>query len=327
MKDLVSLTCPNCGSSLQVNSSKMKTYCEFCGTEILIKDFITERRVDKNDRIEALQAMTENAINNGDYINAYNHYEEICKLDASEPNLARYNAYGFLCGRIDFSENITNGLYGLEPDEHRRLLSLMLAGANNNKQSEISALSQKYPQNQIAPHANKIIQKYQRAIMTINAEIKKTNPRQCKCGKTIEFNVSVCPDCGTNVDEYYKKQTADALAAKKAKNKKYIKLGVIIGVPLVIIVLIISTVSYNVRIGNIETAIDNKEYAKAEELIDDYKNSNSRSAEPYLLYAELYVAQGDTEKAIETLEDGLKRVTSSSDKEDLQQRLDELKAE
>lgn len=60
---LITLNCPNCGSQLEVNSTEMKTNCKYCGTQILIKDFITERRIDKNDKIKALEDLVNNAAN------------------------------------------------------------------------------------------------------------------------------------------------------------------------------------------------------------------------------------------------------------------------
>ena len=50
-KDLIALTCPQCGASLECDSTNMKIFCQYCGTPILIKDFITQRRIDNSDKI------------------------------------------------------------------------------------------------------------------------------------------------------------------------------------------------------------------------------------------------------------------------------------
>ena len=38
-KDLIALTCPQCGASLECDSTNMKIFCQYCGTPILIKRF------------------------------------------------------------------------------------------------------------------------------------------------------------------------------------------------------------------------------------------------------------------------------------------------
>ena len=62
-KDLIALTCPQCGASLECDSTNMKIFCQYCGTPILIKDFITQRRIDNSDKIISYNNIINNAIN------------------------------------------------------------------------------------------------------------------------------------------------------------------------------------------------------------------------------------------------------------------------
>ena len=87
-----------------------------------------------------------------------------------------------------------------------------------------------------------------------------------------------------------------------------VKLGIIIGVPVVIAIVVFAFV-YNANlVNNINTAIDSKNYSKAEQLIDGYQEANPTRTDVYELYADLYLAENNPEKAIEKLEEGVRRV-------------------
>ena len=81
-KDLIALTCPQCGASLECDSTNMKIFCQYCGTPILIKDFITQRRIDNSDKIISYNNIINNAINNNDYETVHKYYEKICNIVA-----------------------------------------------------------------------------------------------------------------------------------------------------------------------------------------------------------------------------------------------------
>ena len=90
--------------------------------------------------------------------------------------------------------------------------------------------------------------------------------------------------------------------------------------------MIFAFVYNNARIGNINNAINSGDYSTAEALLDDYQSSNQRRADVYEMYADLYLAQNKPQKAIEKLNEGLKQV-SSGDRDDLNERIDEIKKE
>ena len=96
-KDLIALTCPQCGASLECDSTNMKIFCQYCGTPILIKDFITQRRIDNSDKIISYNNIINNAINNNDYETVHKYYEKICNIEASENNLLLLNIKFRVC--------------------------------------------------------------------------------------------------------------------------------------------------------------------------------------------------------------------------------------
>ena len=322
MSDLLNLNCPNCGSQLKVDTTNMKTVCQFCGTEILIKDFITERRVDKGDMLASYSAIVENALKNKNYNEAYDYSKKICELEAGEENISRMNLYGFLSGNLKFNREWLKKLYSLPIDEHRKFLDEILSSLNSKKQSEVSNISPALSKQERNAETFKINNRYASDINAVSAEINKLKTKRCKCGAEIEYDSDICPKCGLS----YKKYQSDMLAAKKQRQKRNIKLAVIIGIPVAICAVIFAFVYNNARIGNINNAINSGDYSTAEALLDDYQSSNQRRADVYEMYADLYLAQNKSPKAIEKLNEGLKQV-SSGDRDDLNERIDEIKKE
>lgn len=322
MKDLISLSCPNCGSQLEVSSTEMKTNCKYCGAQVLIKDFITERRVDKADRIASLMDMISNSVNIGNFAKAYKYSEEMCKLDSSKKNIALLNLYGFMSGENNFNYSILDELYLFTPDEHRAYLEQILTTINNNKRNELKNASSIINEQQRQAETIRINNYYQPIHNKLNSEIKKLKKKMCKCGYMIEYNENVCPECGLNYSDYQ----AELIKARKEKNNKIIKLSIIVSIPLLIIVFIFALIYNNALIENIHTAIDNKNYSSAEQMIDSYQEANPSRIDVYELYADLYLAQGEPEKAIEKLDEGLRKV-NSSDMEKLQSKIDYIKSE
>lgn len=316
MDNLISLICPSCGSALEVDSSKITTKCKFCQAEILIRDFVTERRVDKSDRLSSLQALADNAVKNQHYEKAYGYYEEICKLEPTKENLAYMNFYGYASGNIEYIEPLLTDLYIFEPNQHRCLVDRLRTILQKKKSDELRHGSITLEQ---------ATKKYNPIILSLNKEYNKLKTKKCHCGATLEYNEDICPKCGSSYSEHRRQVLEENNAKRKAKRAKIIKLSLIIGIPVIIIVSVINIVTNNQRVNKIQTAIQNKEFSVAEELLDDYKHYNSTLPEVYRLYADLYLAENNPEKAVTVLEEGLKKV--SSGKETLQEKIDAIKSE
>lgn len=316
MSNLISLTCPNCGSPLESDSTEMKIKCTYCGAEILVKDFITERRVDKSDKLSSLQALANNAATNQQYEKAYGYYEEICKLEPTKENLALMDYYGYASGHIEYIEPIISKLYVFEPKQHRILVDRLRIILRKKKDDEVINGSLTIEQ---------AGQKYDPLISELDREYEKLKAKRCKCGAVLEYNEDICPKCGTSFSEYQRKTEQEAAAKRKSKKSKIIKLCIIIGVPVIAIIIITSVFLHNVKVSAIKQAIQEKDYPAAETLLENYKKSYSDRAELYDLYADLYLAEGNPQKAVEVLEDGLKN--ASSGKDDLRKKLNSIKNE
>lgn len=316
MSDLVSLTCPNCGSSLKIDSTKIKTKCSFCQTEILVKDFITERRVDKDDKIASLKVLADNADKNEQYSKAYGYYEEICKLEPSKENVAYMNFYGYAAGNIQHIESLVDDLYIFEPNRHRWMLDRLRTFTKLKKNREFADGTLTIEQ---------AAAKYDPVIHYLDLEYDKIKRKKCHCGAMLEFNEDVCPKCGTGYTEYQRKLAEDAAVEHKTKKKKIILVSIAVGIPLTIFAVVFAFIYNNNLISNIKQSIQSKDYSAAQSQLDNYRKDNPTRADVYELYADLYLAEGSPQKAVEILEEGLRKC--SSGKTDLQNKLNFIKNE
>jgi hypothetical protein len=180
----------------------MKMFCEFCGTEILLKQFITERRVDKEDKISSYNTLIENAKQNGDYQSVYGYYEEVCKLEPSKANLMYLNLYGYYTCKIPFNVSILNELYVLPLEQHKNILNEILRFANHKKVQQTNIVIQRnLPERVRNEEFNKINIEHTKVVSPVNAEINKLKPITCQCGGILEYNQDRCNKCGSTRDE------------------------------------------------------------------------------------------------------------------------------
>lgn len=195
---LITLNCPNCGGALQCENTKMKIFCQHCGTQILVKDFITDRRIDKEDTKASLLMLIKNSISNNDYQRAFNYYEELCRIDPQQEHFVNMNIMGFLSGNLIFQASWLKDLYIFSTDEHRKYLQKLLQDVKALKQKESNnalKIADLTTRNNALTTINK---KYTFILRQINAEIMAIATTKCICGHYLEYTEDFCKNCGRN---------------------------------------------------------------------------------------------------------------------------------
>lgn len=239
--NLVSLICPQCNAQLEINSTELKTNCKHCGTSILIKDFVTERRIDNEDKIVSLRKLAENSLKNRDWKKVSEYYEEICKISPTEENVRNLNIVNFFLGKTIFQKSLLDSFYTLPIKEHRNLLTEMLKHINSLKSQEISKANTISDPKTKNATISSIHAKYQRDIQLIVTEQKKLTPIKCSCGAEIQYNEDTCANCGKTKAA----NLADESLKQKKKNQKTIIICAIVAVLLVIFYLVMPKVEEN----------------------------------------------------------------------------------
>ncbi len=228
-KDLIALTCPQCGAELECESTEMKITCRYCGTSILIKDFVTERRIDSSDKLKSYNNIIKNALENNDYKTVHKYYEMICNIDASKHNLLLLNISSYLAGNSNFNNDWLKELYSFPLAEHKEILQMLTKGTKVNMQKEKEFAEHISDEKARTKKLREINLNYNSILFAIQKEERNLKPIKCKCKQMLDFDVEVCPKCG--------RLRADVIKENKKKDNK---IGAI--VLLVIVVLIITIV-------------------------------------------------------------------------------------
>lgn len=217
-KDIISLNCPNCQAPLKCKSTEMTTTCEHCGTSVLIKDFVTKSRLNKSDKLDSSTLLADNAIRNKDWKSAYKHYESICKINNTESNIGILNALGYICGRIDFNNDLISGLETTEITLRRILISEMMKQTAQKQRTEMQSVAYLSGRNkQLYKNKVRIInQKYSPALGTLNSELRKITPVKCSCGNIVEYDEVNCSRCGKERSQIVEEARQIELGRKKA---------------------------------------------------------------------------------------------------------------
>lgn len=85
------MKCENCGSPLKIDVNNIYADCEYCKQRYLVKELITDRRIDVMDKTGVLRQYAENALDTFQYEKALKAYEQLLHLKPTDIDIARYN--------------------------------------------------------------------------------------------------------------------------------------------------------------------------------------------------------------------------------------------
>ena len=211
-KDLITLNCPNCQAPLSCESSEMTITCEHCGTSVLIKDLITESRINNEDQLESYRTLAKNALNVRDWNNAYKYYESICKITKSDKDIAIFNALGYICGKLQFYDKFAIDCRELELDMRILLLNEMknYTKALKARDMEIATQNKNNSNNkQKSESTLDVYLRYDPILKTLNTEINHTKPIRCLCGNYLQCTDEKCSQCGKSRKEVLEDKAND----------------------------------------------------------------------------------------------------------------------
>ena len=172
----------------------------------MIKDFITQRRIDNSDKIISYNNIINNAINNNDYETVHKYYEKICNIEASENNLLLLSISSYLTGKLDFNKEWLKNLYNFSLTEHEQILQMLIKGTKANMQKEIESAKRISNEKIRKEKIRNIDLNYNSIIYELYKEEKNLKPIKCKCKQMLTFDMKVCPKCGRLRSEIVKKK-------------------------------------------------------------------------------------------------------------------------
>lgn len=79
--NLIAAICPQCGAKLNINKELDRGMCNYCGTEIIIKDIIQNIKIEESLNTTNLLKLAEREFNDQNYEEALKFYEKILERE------------------------------------------------------------------------------------------------------------------------------------------------------------------------------------------------------------------------------------------------------
>ena len=143
--NLVTVKCPACSASLQLNKGMSEYFCSYCGSKITVRQASTNVKIDKSQDLENLIYLAESALNGNNGLEAYEYANKALEIDPTNPNIWLLKMYALdiigtlediraeeiiTCGSnaIAFSNDnvIKNVVYKLYIDKANAILKLCI---------------------------------------------------------------------------------------------------------------------------------------------------------------------------------------------------------
>ena len=84
---LIALKCPNCSGDVQLDDGREFGFCIYCGTRIMISDFVTRKiEIDYSGKASSYADIALDWLNRGEMERAREYADKALDLDPSNPD-------------------------------------------------------------------------------------------------------------------------------------------------------------------------------------------------------------------------------------------------
>lgn len=195
MTKLIELACNNCGATLEIDLRNPKIECTYCKAQYIVKELITENRLNNIDAVYRLTPLAENAISTFQYGDALNYYRRLINYDPTEVNIARYNICMVGTEEVEPTIEVFNTLRVLDDEERYKHLHHIKGTARKVMFNRIKYLRNYGGTYRIKETINVI--KWYRGYKKLDLMVR---PLECACGKTLGGGSLKC-SCGRTREE------------------------------------------------------------------------------------------------------------------------------
>ena len=192
---MLQLTCKTCGAALKISTAAPKVKCEYCHTEYLIEQLLTERRIDNMDRVSQLKPIAENFYNMFNYQQAALAYEKLLLYDAQPVNIARYNLCLIGTNQVQPSKTLYETLSVLGAKERYKHIAEI-----SDKAFEVAKLQYKMSLREYSGFARiKALYNIHKWVKTYKLMKDQVKEMKCTCGRKLSRGMPQC-ECGIERD-------------------------------------------------------------------------------------------------------------------------------
>ena len=80
---LINVKCNSCGGEVKLDDSRKEGYCLYCGSKLLLQDYI---KIDKSDEEENYMFLAAEAYKVGNYKEALKYYNKVLEINPENEN-------------------------------------------------------------------------------------------------------------------------------------------------------------------------------------------------------------------------------------------------
>ena len=187
---MLQLTCKTCGASLNVNLMKPLIVCDYCKTQYLVQELLTEQRISNIDAYNKLEPLAYNAYCLYQYNEAYELYSKLLKCGNVKVDIARFNICCLALEVIKPCDELFESLECLEADErykHIVYISKLAKDVYKNKIRENDYLH--------GVQKIKLLYNLRKWYKPYKCMLDEVMPLHCSCGKLLNKGENTCA-CG-----------------------------------------------------------------------------------------------------------------------------------
>ena len=202
---MLQLTCKTCGAPLNVSLTKPLIVCDYCKTQYLVQELLTEQRISNIDAYNKLELLAYNAYCLHQYTDAYTLYCRLLKCGNVKTDIARFNICCLALELIKPCEELFESLECLGAEEkynHIVYISKLAKDVFKNKIRENNALP--------LVQKIKLLYNLRKWYKPYKYMLDEVIPLQCSCGKLLNKGENACA-CGVK----------RSMLIKCKRNKKY----------------------------------------------------------------------------------------------------------
>lgn len=83
---LVSVKCPNCGASIQLDDSRQEGFCSYCGSKVKVQEAISKIKIDKSGEIQNYLNLASSSVEANNGQEALDYANKALEADSSNAN-------------------------------------------------------------------------------------------------------------------------------------------------------------------------------------------------------------------------------------------------
>ncbi|MCR5607800.1 MAG: hypothetical protein K6G26_01890 [Lachnospiraceae bacterium] len=175
------VTCPGCGTLLEVTTNTVNARCKYCKTIFNIKDakdVTPDENLNDRNRLDSYWVLATNALRIKNFKEASLYFRLLCEADATPANVTSYNVAMLLNKEIAYSEHMMDSINAITDIDYKFFLAKSVYDnlIDNMKDDIAKATNYCITNDSREEKTNEVVELYKPSVLYISEIIKKIKP-------------------------------------------------------------------------------------------------------------------------------------------------------